>query len=848
MRKVLFVFSVLMIVTVLPLAAQEVIFDFDGSTPIDSFSVDRVDDISYLKLSYDSSMVDRIGDAALLVDTKINASESWGGYTLFSITRDVGDFWDFSAYDTLSFRYYIKTAPVNNDINFLIILNDNTAEGWANGTEAEQWEYRNFNILTTNATPGWNTLNIPLVEVNGAGAGSEGSDEGFGAPYYSGGENDRKLNLNKITSLVFDFQFEGQGPLDSCQVYLDQMTLKGESDASVVFFNGRAFPSNVTASNDYGGGVEITESEFFVEPASVKWTVQGEYDALIFDLSDSRNLGLKWSKDSVKFHIKAEAGIGDIALTFYDTDTDGDATADYAFEANYTLEEAVAGFDGTWKQIAVPLSEFDRAAGVWDEGTESTIDGEMDSTKVKGFKVVATGNTAINGKVLYFDQVWTGNPVLDITPPSAPVLNVVTDNKYNLIAWTDVDGEVGETYNLYYSKLPITDVTSQDVSEVRLAVGEGVLNHTHRLRAPKTDQDVKLYYAATCADASGNVSALATFGPVTNGAKGVPVISLATPAGLVCDGDLSEWTTAGIIPVEFAPSTDTPGHAGVETDVFDNNSDFYVRGYYAIDDNYLYVAFDVDDDFFTFDSLKGEWISDNVELFIGLYDWRGLKHQALGDDDYAVGFYQSNHPSHGLRINGIQVLNTDSTDYYFGESATGWIVESRISLDKFAANGGERFHPVKGMRIAMDMSAHDSDVAGVLQGTLCYSPYNFDSSFRTPKDWTHTWIGDFWTTGVDYSGNINPSRFVLENNYPNPFNPETTIPYSLNKAGQVEMTIFNLLGQKIKVLVDKVQPAGAYKIKWNGRDDHNVSVSSGIYICRLKQNDSIKQQKLMLLK
>lgn len=99
----------------------------------------------------------------------------------------------------------------------------------------------------------------------------------------------------------------------------------------------------------------------------------------------------------------------------------------------------------------------------------------------------------------------------------------------------------------------------------------------------------------------------------------------------------------------------------------------------------------------------------------------------------------------------------------------------------------------------------------------------------------------------DDSKNV-PFSFALRQNYPNPFNPETTIRYQLPQRANVKITIFNILGQKVKTLVDELKPAGAYQVVWNGTNDRGSSVSTGIYIYRMEAADFIKNQKMLFLK
>ena len=79
-----------------------------------------------------------------------------------------------------------------------------------------------------------------------------------------------------------------------------------------------------------------------------------------------------------------------------------------------------------------------------------------------------------------------------------------------------------------------------------------------------------------------------------------------------------------------------------------------------------------------------------------------------------------------------------------------------------------------------------------------------------------------------------PKQFVLEQNYPNPFNPETSIDYSLFQSAKVKITIFNILGQRVKTLVDRDLSAGKYTVIWNGSAESGRLVASGVYFYRLE--------------
>jgi photosystem II stability/assembly factor-like uncharacterized protein len=93
-----------------------------------------------------------------------------------------------------------------------------------------------------------------------------------------------------------------------------------------------------------------------------------------------------------------------------------------------------------------------------------------------------------------------------------------------------------------------------------------------------------------------------------------------------------------------------------------------------------------------------------------------------------------------------------------------------------------------------------------------------------------------------------PLEYSVSQNFPNPFNPSTTITYSLSHSGVTSIEIFNILGQKIKTLVDQFQPIGRYSVQWDGRDDSHGSVASGVYYYRVRCNEFTAVKKMTFIK
>ena len=105
-----------------------------------------------------------------------------------------------------------------------------------------------------------------------------------------------------------------------------------------------------------------------------------------------------------------------------------------------------------------------------------------------------------------------------------------------------------------------------------------------------------------------------------------------------------------------------------------------------------------------------------------------------------------------------------------------------------------------------------------------------------------------YAAGIEDEQVIKIEGFHLGQNTPNPFNPTTTIMYNIEENDFVELVVYNMLGQKIRTLVNKQQSAKTYRVVWDGLDEHGVQVSSGIYVYRLKAGKNVAINKMIFLK
>lgn len=142
-----------------------------------------------------------------------------------------------------------------------------------------------------------------------------------------------------------------------------------------------------------------------------------------------------------------------------------------------------------------------------------------------------------------------------------------------------------------------------------------------------------------------------------------------------------------------------------------------------------------------------------------------------------------------------------------------------------------------------------------------YGPYTFACEVDDPKTMFKFVLGGnkipisidavevidrMWT---DVKSDRAPSvrSFSLAPNFPNPFNPETTIPYTLQKGGKVRLGIFNALGETV-ALFEGTQPAGTHFYRWNGLDSRGIPVRSGLYVYRLETDGQSLCGKMMLVR
>ena len=733
---------------------------------------------------------------------------------LRNTTTDAGVY-DWSGYDSISFSYNNTISQSLEDrVHLRLNLSDyGDVADPANYTGQGEYYY-SFHYILDNE-PGWNTITMPL-ERNDSWDGGGFNLTGW-VPF-TGGNNE--LDKHAIGGFHIEFSISGGGDGDYSNgtIVLDDLKLTGSNNV----LTNPGFES----ADGSGWGSAMGDAAGHAEVVTDASMAHGGDNYLSIGVTD--NWAVYYSEDSIP------AQFGETwRLSGFGKSLSGDGGgAFFKLEA----KDAAGTVLGTTGDVAIAVT---------DEWENHSIEFVMpEGTVQMAAVIVASRWDGVACDFAFDDMFLMSMGVLDVIPPD-PVQNIaaVPASYYNLVTWDDNAGEEGETYNVYASTEPITDISSPAVDVVATNVLEGASAAVHYLHNPLVDLNVAYYYAVACKDGSNNVGQPgASDASITNTAKGVPTISLTPPAEFAADGDLQEWIDSGIMPFELGATENSYGAGHVGMGTVDSDDDLYGTFWAAVDDDYFYLAAEIIDDDVNTEGDGGWWTSDVVQLCLGLYDQRGPKHvgrQRGAEPDYKMYFT----PAGANSDDGAGVLAEHGDGNYFHEVFNpDYVFEFRILLDSILIDDDVRLVPANGTRTPFEPMIHDND-GGTWEGQLTLSTTNDDNAHSTCEVWSNTWIGDRSTLGIDGEGGLIPYEFALFNNYPNPFNPVTTIKFSIPEVQQVTLKIYNLMGREVVTLIDQELQPGYHTTKWNAG-----SMASGVYFYRLNSGNKSLKQKMILLK
>jgi hypothetical protein len=144
-----------------------------------------------------------------------------------------------------------------------------------------------------------------------------------------------------------------------------------------------------------------------------------------------------------------------------------------------------------------------------------------------------------------------------------------------------------------------------------------------------------------------------------------------------------------------------------------------------------------------------------------------------------------------------------------------------------------------------------NEIGGVFCGGADMTWIEYDTLTVNDFNVMHGVIPLAIVTGIFYPdliSDVMPEEYHLSQNYPNPFNPTTTIKFRLPKNEHVSLVIYNIMGRRIRTLIDEEKKADNYTVTWDGCDFYGTRVATGIYFYQLLANDAVITKKMLLMK
>lgn len=323
---------------------------------------------------------------------------------------------------------------------------------------------------------------------------------------------------------------------------------------------------------------------------------------------------------------------------------------------------------------------------------------------------------------------------------------------------------------------------------------------------------------------------------------------------ITIDGDLLDWVSAGIQPADVNECAEELGDmpTGPEFDVKDI--------YFTSDSTYMYVRIDIDPTA-TFAGMFNNYTESPVFQLFFQINWGDTSGLGYGGfwrlaADYMVDLSAALHPdSTGNEVpvydyiadwaGAFEEFEAIPGSYaYFAKNTEDNVVE--IAIPREFINAGTDIRPW--LYVVGDQIWENEEYVPnpIIEGFDEY--YAIDYNFRSGSS-VHR-LGDMSVVSVDDEGNITTvDGFGLVSNYPNPFNPSTTIEFTLPERSAVRVEIYDVLGRKVSTLISNQElNAGQQRLVWNGKSDSGVQMVSGTYIYRISSEKYTVSNKMMLLK
>lgn len=193
-----------------------------------------------------------------------------------------------------------------------------------------------------------------------------------------------------------------------------------------------------------------------------------------------------------------------------------------------------------------------------------------------------------------------------------------------------------------------------------------------------------------------------------------------------------------------------------------------------------------------------------------------------------------------------------NTSIYDLHSHTFWAIPPIQTLRKFRITS-----PTLGMLNSCSISCHRNPSTAAGTGNVPNLGVGYDSTLFNWNQRTDSLLADtlnrwfsrhIWVIGIKKISNEVPDKYSLSQNYPNPFNPTTTISFSIPKSGFVTLTVYDITGQEVAVLVNEQLGIGTYSYNWNSVNKSGADVASGVYFYRIVVGGFVESKKMMVIR
>jgi hypothetical protein len=545
----------------------------------------------------------------------------------------------------------------------------------------------------------------------------------------------------------------------------------------------------------------------------------------------------------------------------------------------------------TWANGAIQsLSGADLAKGKWNEIYFDILRFYLsDSTQFLPYKngigrlyVSLDNNTSFTGS-MYIDDIIlckpTLAPVVQLQSPPITVTGGRTDIKdpytgetlyYNRIAWTDLSSDIGETYNLYFSEnAKITDITAAGVIQISQMIPRATQVFNHRI-CTSDGAEKTVYYAMTVSGVENSSFAekpvrddTSNSGAITAKTSQLYAIPFVDTFNFAADSSLSEFeSVTASVPRSVFRSQGASGPKAAKWDTASKDCNF--TGYVVFDKSNLYVAMHVIDD--NPNNSSACWEGDGFDMFSGLYDVGTLKSYYRGGDCglggelggcYRLGAAVGETMLPHLEANGYQPWEPAGGMYIQKILDSAYMVKFKIPLSEMNAKFNGTFAPEENMILPLKFDINDNDGPDDTTGTGATNLRSMQVQWGGIGNFQNWMRAEAWGAPAILTKTIvgtKDRRIVQSFNYGLNVrsvyarNHTITLSYTLPRASNVRIALYNAQGKEVQRLVAGTMAAGSYNVKWDGTNRMGKPVSRGVYFCRMTTQEFSATRRLIIPK